>query len=33
VDVGALLPRARELEVELASDAGLDSALARAAPA
>ena len=29
VDVGALLPRARELAVKLATDAGLDSALGR----
>jgi hypothetical protein len=29
VDVAALLPHARELAVKLATDAGLDSALAR----
>jgi cytosine/adenosine deaminase-related metal-dependent hydrolase len=32
VDVAALLPHARELAVRLATDAGLDSALSRAAP-
>ena len=33
VDLPELLPRARELAVKLAVDAGLDSELARAAPA